>query len=75
MVEHAGQTEWLGVLGRGLAAAAGITVLRKSLRAQEQETGENLWRRQAWWDLVSQVDPACLVFLHENGVTTEMTRR
>ena len=46
-----------------------------ALRAQEQDSGENLWRRQAWWEQVSQLDPACLVFLDESGVTTEMTRR
>jgi transposase len=45
------------------------------LRAQEQDNAENLWLRQAWWELVSEIDPACLVFLDESGVTTEMTRR
>ena len=60
-------------LALGLAAAAGIKP-QKSLRAQEQESAENLWR-QRWWEPVSQVDPACLVLLDESGVTTEMTRR
>ena len=55
-----------------MAWACGI---KKTLRAQEQESGENLWRRQAWWELVAEIDPACLVFLDESGVTTEMTRR
>ena len=45
------------------------------LRAQEQDKAENLWLRQAWWELVGEIDPACLVFLDESGVTTEMTRR
>lgn len=45
------------------------------LRAQEQDGAENLWLRQAWWELVAEVDPSCLVFLDESGVTTEMTRR
>jgi transposase len=45
------------------------------LRAQEQDRAENLWLRQRWWELVGEVDPACLVFLDESGVTTEMTRR
>jgi transposase len=45
------------------------------LRAQEQDGAENLWLRQAWWELVAEADPACLVFLDESGVTTEMTRR
>jgi transposase len=45
------------------------------LRAQEQDSAESLWRRQAWWELVAEIDPACLVFLDESGVTTEMTRR
>jgi hypothetical protein len=49
--------------------------IKKTLRAQEQDRAENLWLRQAWWELVSQIDPACLVFLDESGVTTEMTRR
>jgi transposase len=31
--------------------------------------------RQAWWELVAEIDPAWLVFLDESGVTTEMTRR
>ena len=50
-------------------------VTKKSLRAQEQDSRENLWRRQGWWEQVSELDPACLVFLDESGVTTEMTRR
>lgn len=37
--------------------------------------GESLWRRQAWWEQIAELDPACLVFLDESGVTTEMTRR
>jgi len=45
------------------------------LRAQEQDRAENLWLRQTWWELVGEIDPACLVFLDESGVTTEMTRR
>ena len=45
------------------------------LRAQEQDRAENLWLRQAWWELVGEIDPAWLVFLDESGVTTEMTRR
>jgi transposase len=49
--------------------------IKKTLRAQEQDRAENLWLRQAWWELVSEIDPACLVFLDESGVTTEMTRR
>jgi transposase len=28
-----------------------------------------------WRELVAEIDPACLVFLDESGVTTEMTRR
>ena len=45
------------------------------LRAQEQDRAENLWLRQAWWELVGEIDPSWLVFLDESGVTTEMTRR
>lgn len=55
-----------------MAWACGI---KKTLHAQEQESGESLWRRQAWWEVVAEIDPACLVFLDESGVTTEMTRR
>jgi transposase len=55
-----------------VASACGI---KKTLHAQEQESGESLWRRQAWWEVVAEIDPACLVFLDESGVTTEMTRR
>jgi transposase len=58
-----------------LAARSGIAAQKKSLRAQEQDTGETLWLRQRWWELVTEIDPACLVFLDESGVTTEMTRR
>jgi transposase len=47
---------------------------KKTLRAEEQQSGENLWRRQVWWELVAAIDPAWLVFLDESGVTTEMTR-
>jgi transposase len=53
----------------------GASAQKKSLRAQEQDTGENIWRRQAWWEQIAELDPACLVFLDESGVTTEMTRR
>jgi hypothetical protein len=28
------------------------------LRAQEQDGAENLWLRQAWWELVAEADPA-----------------
>ena len=49
--------------------------IKKTLHAQEQDRGESLWLRQAWWELVAEIDPACLVFLDESGVTTEMTRR
>lgn len=45
------------------------------LRAQEQDSAENLWLRQSWRELVAGIDPACLVFVDESGVTTEMTRR
>lgn len=55
-----------------MAWACGI---KKTLRAQEQDRGESLWLRQTWWELVGEIDPACLVFLDESGVTTEMTRR
>ena len=55
-----------------MAWACGI---KKTLRAQEQDRGESLWLRQAWWEWVAEIDPACLVFLEESGVTTEMTRR
>jgi hypothetical protein len=58
-----------------MATATGPAASKKSLRAQEQDSGENLWRRQAWWDQVSELDPNGLVFLDESGVTTEMTRR
>jgi transposase len=58
-----------------VVAAAGAAAQKKSLHAHEQESGENLWRRQTWWEQISEVDPACLVFLDESGVTTEMTRR
>jgi transposase len=49
--------------------------IKKTLRAQEQDRAENLWLRQAWWELIVEIDPACLVFLDESGVTTDMTRR
>lgn len=49
--------------------------IKKTLRAQEQDSAENLWLRQGWWELVAEVDPAYLVFVDESGVTTEMTRR
>jgi transposase len=62
-------------LDLGTAAALGAAAQKKSLRAQEQDTGENLWRRQGWWEQIAELDPACLVFLDESGVTTEMTRR
>src|ERR1700739_2235586 len=58
-----------------LAARSGIAAQKKSLRAQEQDTGETLWLRQRGWELVTEIAPACLVFLDESGVTTEMTRR
>ena len=31
--------------------------------------------RQAWWEQIAELDPACLVYLDESGVTTEMIRR
>jgi hypothetical protein len=48
---------------------------KKTLRAQEQDRAKSLWLRQAWWEFIAEIDPACLVFLDESGVTTEMTRR
>ena len=38
---------WLWVWLRRL-----ITPLKKSLRAQEQESAANLWRRHTWWELI-----------------------
>ena len=48
--EHRGRTG--AFLALGLAAATGITPLKKSLRAQEQESAANLWRRHTWWELI-----------------------
>jgi len=63
------------VPGSGSGCSGSDYGIKKTLRAQEQETAENLWRRHTWWERISEVDPACLVFLDESGVTTEMTRR
>lgn len=58
-----------------LLAGLGIAAQKKSLYAQEQEQEKYQRQRQAWWEQISQIDPARLVFLDESGVTTQMTRR
>src|ERR1700675_1900761 len=66
-----------GQPGKAVAstAAAATAAQKKSLHAQEQDTPENQQRRATWWEALSKIDPARLVFLDESGVTTEMTRR
>src|ERR1700679_3609721 len=57
------------------AGRDGIVSEKKSLRAAEQDTPANQLRRSIWRQETSQIDPSKLVFLHESGGTTEMTRR
>ena len=56
----AGRLQRVGLRHKKIAPGAGAGERR------------NLWRRQAWWEQVSELDPACLVLLDESRVTTEM---
>jgi transposase len=58
----------------GIGCAIWDYGIKKALHAQEQDRAENLWLRESWRELLSEIDPACLVFLDESGITTEMTR-
>jgi transposase len=48
--------------------------VKKTLHAAEQDNEPARERRQAWWEQISGLDPACLVFVDESGATTNMTR-
>lgn len=55
-------------------AEPGAVAEKKSLRAAEQEQEKVAAERKAFWETVSAIDPACLVFLDESGADTQMVR-
>ena len=56
------------------AATDGSAAKKKSLHASERDTEENQRRRQVFQETIARIAPEQLIFLDENGVTTQMTR-
>ena len=51
-----------------------ITFKKKTAHASEQAREDVAARREAWFDLQPELDPAKLVFIDETGATTKMAR-
>jgi len=49
-------------------------VQKKTAHASEQAREDVAARREAWFDLQPELDPAKLVFIDETGATTKMAR-
>ena len=57
------------------AEAAGLPFKKKSLHAPKRDPEGNRKRRREFVQVLGDIAPEKLIFLDENGVSTQMTRR
>ena len=66
---------WIAALIRcGKPCGDWVTVLKKSLRATEQDREDVVQQRLDWCQCQESVDPQRLVFVDETGLKTDMHR-
>jgi hypothetical protein len=51
-----------------------VDIQKKSAHALEQERPDVLKRRRDWFEAQPDLDPQCLVFIDETGLSTKMAR-